>query len=577
MRKKAATALPGAPKKAAANVLPRKSGVAAAAPARLWIEQTDLDRLRDHLREAQETLDAIRNGDVDAVVVSGAHGSQVYSLSGAEQPYRIFVEQMQEGALTVSADGLVLYCNQRFADMTGLPMEKVISSQILKYVPAAAWKELQHVFESGQEVAKHECRLQNAEDGHLPVNLTASLLPMEEQKVMCLVVTDLTVQREREELRLGKEGAEKASLAKDAFLAALSHELRTPLTPALMATMALEQDTTLPATVRGTLGMIRRNVELEARLIDDLLDLTRIARGKLELHVREVDVHAIIHRAREICETDLHTKQQKLTLSLDAPLSCVTADPVRLQQALWNVLRNAVKFTPEGGSINIRTGNSGAESIWVEVADSGVGFPQEMEPDLFKAFEQGGRDVTRRFGGLGLGLAISHSIMESHQGSIRGASKGTGLGAAFTLRQPLGPADAAGAETPAAGNKNASGRAGMRILLVEDHKDTRTSMTNLLRRSRHVVTAVETAGQALAAAAAGPFDLVISDLGLPDQSGLEMMSRLRDGYGLKGIAVSGYGMDDDVRRSHEAGFVQHLTKPIHMERLRQVIQQFRES
>lgn len=536
----------------------------------LRIDHSDLQRLQDNLREAQETLAAIRNGDVDAVVVSGSHGSQVYSLSGAEQPYRIYVEQMQEGAVTVAADGLILYSNQRFAEMTGVPLERVISSQATLYIPLLAWQDLEKVFEEDQGAVKYECQLHHVDGGFLPVNLTASRLPLEDQNIMCLVVTDLTSQKEREELRLGKEGAEKASLAKDAFLAALSHELRTPLTPALMATMALEQDSSLPESARATLSMIRRNVELEARLIDDLLDLTRIVQGKLELHVKEVDLHTTIQRALEISQADILTKKQEIKLSLAAGRFKVDADPVRLQQALWNVIRNAVKFTPQGGKIEIHTTNPSAKKIRVEVTDTGVGFTAEIQSTMFKAFEQGGREITRRFGGLGLGLAISHSIMESHDGSIQGSSPGINQGASFTLELPL----KAGAKKPLAptvvGERKGIGSQ-LRILLAEDHDDTRSSMTHLLRRAGHLVIPAETASRALELAAEQTFDLVISDLGLPDLSGLELMQRLHSSYGLRGIAVSGYGMEEDIQRSHDAGFMFHLTKPIHMERLRQVI------
>lgn len=539
----------------------------------LKIDRFDFQLLQDHLREAQETLEAIRNGDVDAVVVSGSHGSQVYSLSGAEQPYRIYVEQMQEGAVTVAADGLILYCNQRFADMTGVPLERVISSQILQHISPADWKELGLVFEEGQEAVKHECQLHHMDGGFLPVNLTGSRLPIEDQEVMCLVVTDLTEQKEREALRLGKEGAEKANLAKDAFLAALSHELRTPLTPALMATTALEQDVSLPDPLRATLGMIRRNIELEARLIDDLLDLTRITQGKLEMHPCEIDLHAIIHRAVEICETDIHTKCHHLELQLEAPRYLLVADPIRLQQAFWNVIRNAVKFTPAKGTVTVKTSNPNAKTVRVEVSDTGVGFSEDVQATMFKPFEQGGREITRRFGGLGLGLAISHSIMESHHGTIRGFSAGADQGAVFTLEIPMGQAAKSGRMNSSKSGETKN-ETGLRILLAEDHEDTRASMTHLLRRSGHQVMAAESAEKALELAQKGTFDLVISDLGLPDQSGLELMRQLKDAHGLQGIAVSGYGMEEDIQRSREAGFIHHLTKPIHMDRLRAVIRQF---
>lgn len=550
-----------------------KGGGKADAGQNLMINKVDFERLHEHLREAQETLDAIRNGDVDAVVVSGTHGSQVYSLNGAEEPYRIYVEQMQEGAVTVAEDGLVLYCNQRFADMTGHPLERVISSNVKQYMHEADWAALAHVFESGDETAKHECLLQHQEGRQRPVLLTGSRLPMDEQNVMCLVVTDLTEQKEREELRLGKESAEQTNLAKDAFLAALSHELRTPLTPALMAAMSLEQDESLPQSVRSTLGMIRRNVELEARLIDDLLDLTRIARGKLELHTRPVDLHVIIHRALEICEVDIQAKHLKLEQHLEAAKYEIVADPVRLQQVLWNVIRNAVKFTPEGGTITLATGNRD-KAVWIRVTDTGIGFSKEILPSMFRPFEQGSREITRRFGGLGLGLAISHSIMESHQGSIQAVSDGPDTGASFTLELPLGSRGKSKTKIQHAANAQPSSQRKLRILLVEDHKDTRASMEHLLRREGHAVTSAECASLALDAAAAGEFDLVISDLGLPDLSGNELMQQLRDRHSLQGIAVSGYGMEEDVLRSKEAGFVHHLTKPINIGTLRQLIQGF---
>ena len=543
-------------------------------PAGRWISEKDYASLTDRLREAQETLDAIQSGAVDAVVVKGAAGSQIYSLSGAEERYRIYVEQMQEGAITASEDGLILYCNQRFAEMVKTPLERVISAGMANHFAAEAWRRLSTVFTEQRDVVKIESRLQSSDGTALPVHLTASRLPAPGHNILCVVVTDLTEQKNQEELRLAKDIAVKSLLAKDAFLAALSHELRTPLNPALMATIALEQNEGLPDHVRHDLALIRRNIELEARLIDDLLDLTRIATGKLELRLGPTDLHLVIRSALEICRPDLEAKNQQFKLHLKARETATVGDAVRLQQALWNLIRNAIKFTPAGGQVTIRTGNirTPPARIWVQIRDTGIGFEPPEALKLFDAFEQGGRHITRQFGGLGLGLAIGTSILTAHGGTIRAESPGLNLGATFTLELPLRP-PAPGTSSPLDGHSPAARKPRrLRILLVEDHKDTRAVLQLYLRAAENDVTSAETAQEALEIAARQPFDLVISDLGLPDEGGgFALMRRLRELHGLKGIAVSGYGMEEDVAQSLASGFSHHLTKPLNLARLKTLI------
>jgi len=537
-----------------------------------WISEAEFARLNDQLREAQESLEAIRNGEVDAVVVKTTSGHQIYSLNGAEQRYRVYVEHMQEGAVTVTHDGLVLYCNLRYAEMLKTPLERVIGSSLATGLSTEAWETVSAVFSGPDKIVKHECQLQCSDGGSLAVHLTASWLPTDGENVLCIVVTDLTAQKSQQELRLARDLAERSSLAKDAFLAALSHELRTPLTPALLATAALEERTDLPETVRGDLAMIRRNIELEARLIDDLLDLTRIASGKLELHSSPIDVHAVVRCALEICRADLEQKRLHCELNLRAREIATVGDAIRLQQALWNLISNAIKFTAPGGQVTISTGNSSPGSVWVEVSDTGIGFEPETSLLLFKAFEQGGRHVTRQFGGLGLGLAISSSILAAHGGTIRAESRGPHLGASFTAEWPLRPALAFSAP-PADAAVTASNEARcLRILLVEDHADTRKTLERYLTSVKNDVTSAATAREALALAEGQTFDLVVSDLGLPDEGGgLAMMRQLRAVHGLRGIAVSGYGMADDVIQSRGAGFIHHLTKPINLEQLKSLI------
>lgn len=536
-----------------------------------WIPTAELADLRERLREAQETLDAIRSGEVDAVVVNGENGNQVYSLTGADQPYRVYVEQMQEGAVTVAGDGLILYGNQRFADMAGLPLGKVISASLQNFLGPLAWKKISRVLTTGHKPSKDEGVLRQADGGELPVHFTASPLPLPDQQVICLIVTDLSEQKNQESLRLAKEVAERANLAKDSFLATLSHELRTPLTPALMAISGLQHHKDLPDAVQGDLAMIRRNIELETRLIDDLLDLTRIANGKLELHEGPLDIHLVLQRAVDICRPGIAARQQQLHLRMEAANTQGIGDAVRIQQVMWNLVRNANKFTPNGGVITIETRNTD-HCLVVDVRDTGIGFVPETAPRLFEAFEQIGRDITRQFGGLGLGLAISRSIVIAHGGKIHGESPGPGKGATFTVELPISPVIASGSSFGASSPASEAAK-GLRILLVEDHDDTRIITQKILEFSGHTISPARSAQEAWDLAAASTFDLVISDLGLPDKSGLEMMRLLRDKFSLRGIAMSGYGMEEDIERSREAGFAHHITKPAHPSKLVDLVNQ----
>src|ERR1700719_2789354 len=223
--------------------------------------------------------------------------------------------------------------------------------------------------------------------------------------------------------------AERASEAKDRFLAMLSHELRTPLTPVLASVFMLEREDNIPQIMHESLQLIRRNVELEARLIDDLLDLTRISKGKVQLSFEIVDAHTLLRNALEICQSEIEQKKLELRSEFAATKVYLRADPARLQQIFWNLIKNAVKFTPDGGKLSIRTTNNGDGQFCLEVEDSGCGIDPEVLPRIFRAFEQAGRT---QLGGLGLGLAISKALVEAHQGSIRAESAGRDRGAKFT-------------------------------------------------------------------------------------------------------------------------------------------------
>lgn len=388
------------------------------------------------------------------------------------------------------------------------------------------------------------------------------------------IVRDITARRRAEqELRAAKEAAEVANQAKDRFLAVLSHELRTPLTPVLAVVCAPEPPG-LPPELAADFQMIRRNVELETRLIDDLLDLTRVSRGKLTIDPRLLDAHDAVRRAAEVCMGSVSEKRLHLRMRLEASHHHVSGDFARLQQVFWNLLRNAIKFTPDGGSITLRSRNRPEGELEVSVSDNGVGIRPELLSRVFDAFEQGGEGVTRRFGGLGLGLSISKGLVELHGGKLFAASAGPEKGSTFTVELPT--ISAAATEEDASqsppGPATASDRpTGVRILLVEDHLDSAKALARLLKTVGHKVETANTVASALRAARAGNYDLLISDIGLPDGTGLDLMRQIRQNSRMCGIALSGYGMSDDIHRSIEAGFAEHLTKPVNMDRLEESI------
>ncbi len=408
-----------------------------------WIPEEEFAHLHASLAEAQETLEAIRSGAVDAVVIAGPNGNQVYSLNGADQPYRVYVERMEEGAVTLSSEGLILYANKRFADMLNKPLEQVISSKIEDYLDETAWEKIRAVFENENEFVKYESALKVTGKNVLPVHLTASHLPLADQNVLCLVVTDLSAQKQNEELRLGKEVAEKANKAKDDFLAALSHELRTPLNPVLLIASDGAEDQELPARARGDFATIRDNIELEARLIDDLLDLNRIVHDKLRLQLKLADCHEILDNALAIVEPELRKKKIALVLNLAKDPCELTVDRTRLQQVFWNVLKNAAKFTPENGQIKVSTSMTADKKHWsVAITDTGIGMTREEIQRIFEAFAQGehARSTgSHQFGGLGLGLSISKMLIKMHDGTIHAHSDGRGKGATFTIELPMTP------------------------------------------------------------------------------------------------------------------------------------------
>ena len=378
------------------------------------------------------------------------------------------------------------------------------------------------------------------------------------------------------EMKTARDEALAANQAKDDFLAMLSHELRTPLNPALLMATESAADPALAGATRERFEIIARQIRLEAQLIDDLLDLNRLALGKLQVDRRAMELHAMIRDAADIIREEVAAKQLRLEFALHASRSVVNGDPVRLRQVFWNLLRNAVKFSAPGQPILIASADRGGE-IEVRVVDAGIGMNAADLTRVFEPFVQGAQVTgrTHEYGGMGLGLAICQAVIGQHGGTIRAESPGPGQGSSLVVTLP-----AIGVPAPATAGNNHSEEiaskglpAGCRILLVEDHESSRQALTRTLERRGAQVTTASSFTEALARANEGAFDLVISDLGLPDRDGSALLGELRKHHpGLRGIALSGYGMEADLSRTRNGGFTTHLIKPVSISTLEEAIE-----
>jgi len=493
------------------------------------------------------------------------------------------IESSDDAIVSKTLDGIVTTWNQGAERTFGYTAAEMIGQPILKIIPDDRQEEESMILRRLRrgEPVDHFQTVRRRKDGNLvDVSVTISPVRNAEGRIIGVskIARDIThwkeIQRElgaaRRAAEQAKEEAEAANRAKDHFLSVLSHELRTPLTPVLGIISFIEKNESLPESVREQMRMVRRNVETEARLVDDLLDLTRIARGKLSLHFEVVDAHAIVRNVVAMFQNQIDEKALAVHIALRAGNHHVWADSGRFQQALLNLMSNAVKFTPQDGSITLRSCNDGAD-LKIEVADSGVGIDAETLPRLFKAFEQGEQPFARRFGGLGLGLSIVRSLMEMHNGSVAAFSAGKDQGATFTIRLPT--MTAVDREVSRAAAAAVAPPKSCRILLVEDHADTRNVMSMLLRSFGCDVAVAASVKEATELANGGAFDLLICDFGLPDGTGLDVMRQIHQRQKIKAIAVTGFGQDEDLRRSKEAGFSVHLTKPVNIEALQHAIQE----
>ena len=508
------------------------------------------------------------------------------ALRSSEQQMRLLTDVLPALISYIGADCCFRFNNRAYLDWFGTPPAELAGKHLRDVLGEEDYRELLPRIEQvlRGEVVRFEAITHHHEKGAIECEMLYVPDIGADGRVVGFVVLGQDIaERKRAETALRRHAAERellleneraaraeaerASEAKSQFLATLSHELRTPLTPVLLTVSLMESHPQLPADLRGDVAMIRKNVELESRLISDLLDITRITRGKLQLDLQDVDLHLIVRSALDICQREASAT---VRVNWQARVCNVKGDSTRLQQIFWNLINNAMKFTPANGSIEIRAFEAAGERIAVEVIDSGEGIDPAVLPKLFNAFEQGEVRAGNQFAGLGLGLAISQRLAEAHGGRITASSDGRGKGATFRVELPLAAQAPGNVEAPAPTAASGAMQP-LNVLLVEDHDATLAVLTRMLRQMGHRVTGAKSVKSGAAAARQDTFDLIISDIGLPDGSGLDLMKELRTVHTGQSIALTGYGMEEDVRASRNAGFAEHLTKPVDMQALRATI------
>ncbi|HEY0378508.1 MAG TPA: PAS domain-containing protein [Pyrinomonadaceae bacterium] len=453
----------------------------------------------------------------------------------------------------------------------------------------AAYEDEQRIMRTGEPMVD-KVELETYPDGSVTW-LSTTKVPIfdEDGKVAGLVgiSRDITERKRAEEERLrlareqaAREEAEAANRSKDEFLAVLSHELRTPLTAILGWAHMLRDGQLDEKTAADALETIERNARAQARLVDDLLDVSRIITGKLRLEVAEVEPRHFIESAIEALRPAAAAKEVSVQNLTGAGVGFIEGDAARLKQIAWNLLSNAIKFTPPGGRVEVRLKRADSH-VELAVTDTGAGISPEFLPHVFEPFRQADQKTTRRHGGLGLGLSIVRHLVDLHGGTVHAESPGEGRGATFTVRLPAPHEKQARTESerrdPADRDTSASYGCperldGLKVLVVDDEADTRELLRMAVGRCGAEVLTAGTASEALEAIETRRPDLLISDIGMPDQDGYDLIRRVRalpaeSGGGLPAIALTAYARAEDKTQALEAGYHMHVSKPVDMAEL----------
>lgn len=486
------------------------------------------------------------------------------------------VDSSDDAIISKSLEGIIQSWNAAAERIFGYTAEEMIGQSILRIIPEDLHSEEAEIIarlKSGQRIDHYETVRRDKYGKLLNISLTVSPIRNAEGTVIgaSKIARDITSRKKTEaELVRAREDAERASALKDEFLATLSHELRTPLNAILGWATVLRNSKAGGEELEKGLMIIERNAKAQSQIIEDLLDMSRIISGKVRLDVQTVDLPTLLSDSVETVRAAAEAKEIRLQTVIDPHAAPVSGDPNRLQQVFWNILSNAIKFTPKGGRVQVFLERVNSH-IEVSIIDTGDGIAPEFLPYVFDRFQQADGSTTRKHGGLGLGLAIVKQLVSLHGGNVWAKSGGTGKGATIIVHLPLvvvHPEPERVKRHPRTEYQKPDllpdiSLCGFRVLVVDDESDARELVKRLMELAGADVDAASSASEALTAIADWNPDVLICDIGLPEEDGYSLIKRVRKLYPhLPAVALTAYARAEDRTKAIRAGFDNHLAKPV---------------